>query len=104
MLLTHLHTYFCRYLTQITDQILALFSDDESRHCDWNSDADYDEAELAHESEEENLDRLFSFEVSKTLEQEEDVTSRQGFTVCSPLLRGSTELTYVNSSKFLMTV
>ena len=36
------------------------------------------------ELEDENSDRLFTFEVAKTNEQEEDVTVRTGFKVSSP--------------------
>jgi len=70
-------------LTQITHQILALFSDEESRHFVWNSDADNKELEVTQEYEETDFDRLFSFKVAKTLEQKEDIKSRQGFNVCS---------------------
>jgi hypothetical protein len=91
-------------LTQITHQILVLFSDEESRRFVWNDAVDHDEFDVPQENEEENLDRLFSFEVAKTLEQKEDITSRQGFTVCRSLLGESFELTYRNSSKFLKIV
>jgi len=73
-------------LTQITHQIFALFSDEESRHFVWNSDADDKELEVTQENEEEDFDRLFSFEVAKTLEQKEDIKSRQGFEVGVPFL------------------
>ena len=36
------------------------------------------------ESSEDDTDRLFTFEVAKTKEQEEGVSIRQGFEVCAP--------------------
>jgi hypothetical protein len=36
------------------------------------------------ESDEDDTDRLFTFEVAKTKEQEEGVSVRQGFEVCDP--------------------
>jgi len=36
------------------------------------------------ESDEDDTDRLFTFEVAKTKEQEEGVSVRQGFEVCHP--------------------
>lgn len=36
------------------------------------------------ESDEDDTDRLFTFEVAKTKEQEEGVSVRQGFEVCYP--------------------
>ena len=36
------------------------------------------------ESNEDDSDRLFTFEVAKTKEQEEGVSARQGFEVCDP--------------------
>jgi hypothetical protein len=42
--------------------------------------------EQLSESDEDDTDRLFTFEVAKTKEQEEGVTVRQGFEVCGPFL------------------
>ena len=36
------------------------------------------------ESDEDDTDRLFTFEVAKTKEQEEGVSVRQGFEACYP--------------------
>jgi hypothetical protein len=36
------------------------------------------------ESDEDDTDRLFTFEVAKKKEQEEGVSVRQGFEVCNP--------------------
>jgi len=36
--------------------------------------------------EDDDDDRMFAFEVSKTNEQDENVTQRKGFTVCSLFL------------------
>jgi len=37
--------------------------------------------EGGQDNEDDEMDRLFSFEVAKTLEQEENVTTRVGFNV-----------------------
>jgi hypothetical protein len=44
----------------------------------WNDDSETEAMDI----DDEPSDRLFSFEVSKTNEQEEGVTVRPGFNVC----------------------
>ena len=57
---------------------MALISDEHANSIVWGSDAgEYDVVDIA----EEETDRLFTFEVTKTNEQEENVTMRPGFTV-----------------------
>ena len=68
-----------RYLTKITDQTVALISDAHNAGIQWN-DQSPDTEVNAHDEE---IDRLFSFEVAKTNEQEEQVSMRAGFTVGS---------------------
>ncbi|KAF8483069.1 hypothetical protein JB92DRAFT_3033310 [Gautieria morchelliformis] len=69
---------FIRYLTKIADQILALVSSEHARELDLDKFAAYDNA-LEEEDEDYSHDRMFSFSVSKTNEQSEDVTARPGF-------------------------
>jgi hypothetical protein len=66
-----------RYLTKIAHQTLALISAEHASHIVWSED---DEEELIDEDEDDS-DRLFSFEVAKTKEQDEDVQARPGFSV-----------------------
>jgi hypothetical protein len=47
--------------------------------------------EQAFDLEEDQIDRLFAFEVAKTNEQEEDVKARPGFTVCSNFILTSSK-------------
>lgn len=46
----------------------------------WSNSASDD---ILSDSDEDDTDRLFTFEVAKTKEQEEGVSVRQGFEVCS---------------------
>jgi len=51
--------------------------------------------EIAEGEDDDDLDRLFDFEVAKTKEQAEGVATRPGFHVCKPTFRrvasGSTQ-------------
>ncbi|KAF9230436.1 hypothetical protein BU15DRAFT_57234, partial [Melanogaster broomeanus] len=69
---------FMRYLTKICDQVTALISDEHAKSFVWSEPTNDDE--LA-ESDEDDTDRLFTFEVAKTNEQEEGVSVRPGFKV-----------------------
>ncbi|KAG8744092.1 Vacuolar protein sorting-associated protein 13A [Ceratobasidium sp. 414] len=71
---------FMRYLTKLTEQIVALVSPEQASKFIWdtgarNKDLPADQADNDDES------RLFSFEVSKSLEQEEDAIGHPGFSV-----------------------
>ncbi|TDL23180.1 hypothetical protein BD410DRAFT_721351 [Rickenella mellea] len=68
---------FMRYLTQITDQIIAVISDEHCRRLVWTDDQD----DMSTLLEVEDSERLFKFEVSKTNEQEEDVELSPGFKI-----------------------
>ena len=65
-----------RYLTKITHQIVCLISPEQAAAIQWK-EAFGESAPMEVDFEES--DRLFTFEVSKTNEQEENVTLRQGF-------------------------
>ncbi|KAH7918945.1 hypothetical protein BV22DRAFT_1041330 [Leucogyrophana mollusca] len=67
---------FMRYLMKICDQVVALISSSHAQSIVWNEEQ-LDDASLDVDNDE--TDRLFTFEVAKTNEQEESVTVRQGF-------------------------
>ncbi|KAI0246219.1 hypothetical protein BJV78DRAFT_1286673 [Lactifluus subvellereus] len=67
---------FMRYLTKICDQVVALLSPEHSSSIVWNDeDSDMESVDM----DTGDSDRLFTFEVSKTNEQEESAISRPGF-------------------------
>ncbi|EJF62764.1 hypothetical protein DICSQDRAFT_57253 [Dichomitus squalens LYAD-421 SS1] len=69
---------FMRYLNKICDQVICFMSDEHANAIIWRGDdPDSDQESL----DDEDADRLFTFEVSKTNEQEEGVTVRPGFEV-----------------------
>ncbi|KAI9452888.1 hypothetical protein BJY52DRAFT_1124024 [Lactarius psammicola] len=74
---------FMRYLTKMCDQVVALLSSDHSASIVWNDeDGDTNSVDIdAGDSE-----RLFTFEVAKTNEQEESAVSRPGFQMNSNII------------------
>ncbi|KAG8713472.1 hypothetical protein FRC09_018672 [Ceratobasidium sp. 395] len=71
---------FMRYLTKLTEQLVALVSPDQAYNFVWDTTArNKDLPEGQAESDDDS--RLFSFEVSKSLGQEEAATSSPGFIV-----------------------
>ena len=68
-----------RYLTKITDQIIALISREHAKAIVWKESMTDDRMDL---DEEDEADRLFTFEIAQTNEQEENVTARSGFKAC----------------------
>lgn len=71
---------FMRYLTTICDQVTALISKDHAESMIWSNSINDDQLS---EFNEDDTDRLFTFEVAKTKEQEEGVSVRQGFECAS---------------------
>ncbi|KAL6309202.1 hypothetical protein BKA93DRAFT_724346 [Sparassis latifolia] len=67
---------FMRYLTKICDQIFALILQQHSDALVWVGE---EEESMTIDADDEESDRLFTFEVAKTTEQEENVTVRPGF-------------------------
>lgn len=67
---------FHRYLTKIADQIIVLISDE---HADCLTLAT--QSAFTDGDEEDAGDRMFAFEVAKTLEEDENVTASPGFRV-----------------------
>jgi hypothetical protein len=74
-----------RYLTKMCDQVVALLSADHSASIVWN---DEDNDSVSMDTDSDNSERLFTFEVAKTNEQEESAVSRPGFQVM-PVFFGS---------------
>ncbi|KAJ7698920.1 hypothetical protein B0H17DRAFT_1049693 [Mycena rosella] len=72
---------FMRYLTKIADQVTCLISPEHARAIVWNP-----EAEVLPMDVDEESDRLFTFEVAKTNEQDEDVSVHPGFIMNTPIL------------------
>jgi len=69
-----------RYLTKLCDQVTAFISPAHASSIVWREQDD--EGTLtAMEEDEDESDRMFTFEVTKTNEQEESVTPLPGFKV-----------------------
>ncbi|KAH9027877.1 hypothetical protein EDB85DRAFT_1892774 [Lactarius pseudohatsudake] len=66
------------YLTKMCDQVVALISADHSASIVWN---DEDRDSISIDMDAGDSERLFTFEVTKTNEQEESAVSRPGFQV-----------------------
>lgn len=73
---------FMRYLTTMCDQIMALISPDHARSIVWIGQEGKDPV-IKMDKEEDVSDRMFTFEVMKTNEQEEAVKLRPGFKATS---------------------
>lgn len=62
-----------------------MWNDDASAKVDGVADKDEEEEEDEEDDDDDDDDhRMFSFEVAKTLEQDENVTCREGFNVSYP--------------------
>jgi hypothetical protein len=69
-----------RYLTKICDQVVALLCSDHSASLVWdNKDGDSEIGSADIYAGE--LERLFTFEVAETVEQDDGAVSRPGFQV-----------------------
>ncbi|KAH7882034.1 hypothetical protein F5I97DRAFT_1988573, partial [Phlebopus sp. FC_14] len=73
---------FMRYLTKICDQVMALISDEHAKSIVWRKQ----DGDDPMQSEEDDTERLFTFEVAKTNEQEEGVSVRAGFKCVSEFI------------------
>jgi hypothetical protein len=90
-----------RYLNKLCDQLVCLLSSEHSQALVWSSvdndkadeesydddDDDDDGASTDSEKTDPNPDRILSFEVAKTKDQEENVIVRAGFVVSQPVIR-----------------
>jgi hypothetical protein len=63
---------------KMCDQVIALISPKHADKIVWSGE----ETGLKDANDDDESDRLFNFEVAKTNEQEETVTTRPGFQVC----------------------
>ncbi|KAF8545717.1 hypothetical protein OG21DRAFT_1491997 [Imleria badia] len=75
---------FMRYLTKMCDQVVSLISSEHAQTILWSEDDGEDEDIL--EVDHDESDRMFTFEVAQTNEQEETVAVRKGFEVSSSWL------------------
>ncbi|EUC60535.1 root hair defective 3 GTP-binding protein, partial [Rhizoctonia solani AG-3 Rhs1AP] len=73
---------FMRYLTQLSDQIIALISKDQANAFVWESGSLGLDTSI--EDEDEDDERMFAFEVQKSEDQEENVIASPGFKVDIP--------------------
>lgn len=74
-----------RYLTKMCDQVVSLISSEHAQTILWNEEEDSEDEDILEVDHDES-DRMFTFEVSQTNEQEETVAVRKGFKVSSSLL------------------
>ncbi|KAG8989467.1 hypothetical protein FRB94_014374 [Tulasnella sp. JGI-2019a] len=95
---------FMRYLTRLSDQICALISLEHSASLVWK-DFDSDEAHKDDasdgegcDSEDDNEDRSFRFEVAKTVEQGESATVHDGFEFHHQLITAGSPTTNTRST------
>ncbi|KAH9047481.1 hypothetical protein EDB83DRAFT_2317547 [Lactarius deliciosus] len=75
---------FMRYLTKICDQVVALLTPEQSVSIVWNEERN--NVESADIDVSDDSDRLFTFEVAETNEQEESAVARPGFQLNSPYI------------------
>ena len=76
---------------KMCDQVIALISSEHADKIVWSGE----EAGLMDADDDDESDRLFNFEVAKTNEQEETVTTRPGFQVCFLAFSSFTRLQFV---------
>ncbi|KIK47713.1 hypothetical protein CY34DRAFT_8765 [Suillus luteus UH-Slu-Lm8-n1] len=75
---------FMRYLTKMCDQLTALISPEHSRSIVWSErEGEDDDSLMEMEDEQDESDRMATFEVRKSNEQEEAVNLRPGFQATS---------------------
>ncbi len=82
---------FCRYLTKLCDQVRCLISDEDGGRIVWKHELEsgpgsQDSDDSDDSDTMDNFDRLFTFKVAVTSEQEETATISEGFTVWHLLL------------------
>ncbi|KAI0035521.1 hypothetical protein K488DRAFT_68324 [Vararia minispora EC-137] len=77
----HEERLYVMYLTKLTDQILVFVSSEHSRGFVWPSDEDVETSDMG---EDDADDGFFTFEVEKTVEQEEAACAKRGFTISLP--------------------
>ncbi|KIK55622.1 hypothetical protein GYMLUDRAFT_76385 [Collybiopsis luxurians FD-317 M1] len=76
---------FMRYLSKIADQTMCLVSEEHAKAIVWSESPTDQSEDMIEELDDEN-DRLFTFEVAKTNEQEESVNVRPGIKITTSVL------------------
>lgn len=71
---------FMRYLTKLADQLICLIAEEDASRIAWKEGLETHSLDF----DEDEQDRMFTFEVAKTHEQEESATSRPGFCINMP--------------------
>jgi hypothetical protein len=92
------HVLISSYLTKISDQILCLMSPAQSQAFIWDHQEEEEDSALEY-MDVDNEDRLYTFEITKTNEQEETVVSGPGFRVRGIDLRIAPSTNYLSISK-----
>ncbi|QRW13378.1 E3 ubiquitin-protein ligase TRIP12 [Ceratobasidium sp. AG-Ba] len=72
---------FMRYLSKLAEQTVALVSPKQANNFVWDTGARNKDLPADQANEDDDESRLFSFKVSKSLEQEEDAIPHPGFSV-----------------------
>ena len=73
-----------RYLTKMCDQVVSLISSEHAQTILWSEeDGNEDGGDNMFEVDQDESDRIITFVVAQTSEQEESVTVREGFKVRS---------------------
>jgi hypothetical protein len=70
-----------RYLTKISHQTMVLVAPEHASQIVWKTEDNADDMNV--DDDDDEADRMFSFEVSKTKEQDEGVSAKPGFNVRS---------------------
>jgi hypothetical protein len=82
----------------MADRVVGLISPEHAAKIDWKEEID---AEAPLNEDEEESDRLFTFEVAKTNEQEENVVIRPGFVVSVLMIDQTSTLELTTFSRYL---
>lgn len=73
------YSWSCRYLTKIADQIIVLMSEEHASAIVWSDEEAGDTLEEIGDDDDD--ERLFTYSVAKTKEEQENVTPLPGFVV-----------------------
>jgi hypothetical protein len=95
-LTSFLSCLWSRYLTKMCDQVVALLSPEQSASLVWNDqECDTESVDM----DVGDSDRLYTFEVAKTNEQEQSAVARPGFKVLVTLLTDRPFLTIADENQ-----
>ncbi|KIM24854.1 hypothetical protein M408DRAFT_26650 [Serendipita vermifera MAFF 305830] len=83
---------FMRYLTKLCDQLICFISDEHSEKLAWQEDdMPADEDNILDSEDKDLYNRLFSFQVKQTDEEEESAIAKDGFMIQHSALGGINE-------------